>query len=71
MSTPPSLEYRAVAGYLLSVRFHERVRGPLRIDAHTWWTTGIDTDRGWRDEDVSGTAIGDRLCGGGACGDVA
>lgn len=52
------LEYRDVAGYLLPVRFHERVRGPLRIDAHTWWTTGIDTDRGWQDEDVSSTAFG-------------
>ena len=52
------LEYRDIAGYLLPVRFHERVRGPLRIDAHTWWTTGIDTDRGWRDEDVNGTAFG-------------
>lgn len=51
------LEYRDVAGYLLPVRFHERVRGPLRIDAHTWWTTGIDTGRGWRDEDVSGTTL--------------
>lgn len=51
------LEYRDVAGYLLPVRFHERVRGPLRIDAHTWWTTGIDTDRGWSDQDVNGTAF--------------
>lgn len=51
------LAYRDVAGYLLPVRFHERVRGPLRIDAHTWWTTGLDTDRGWRDEDVDGTAF--------------
>jgi hypothetical protein len=46
------LAYREVDGYLLPVRFHERVRGPLRIDAHTWWTTGVDTGRGWRDEDV-------------------
>ncbi len=52
------LEYRDVAGYLLPVRFHERVRGPLRIDAHTWWTTGLDVDRGWRDDDVSGPAFG-------------
>ncbi len=51
------LEYRDVAGYLLPVRFHERVRGPLRIDAHTWWTTGMDTGRGWRDEEVSGAAF--------------
>jgi hypothetical protein len=48
------LAYREVAGYLLPVRFHERVRGPLRIDAHTWWTTGIDADRGWTADDVSG-----------------
>lgn len=52
------LAYRDVAGYLLPVSFHERVRGPLRIDAHTWRTTGIDIDRGWRDEDISGTAFG-------------
>jgi len=51
------LEYRDVAGYLLPVRFHERVRGPLRINAHSWWTTGLDIDRGWRDEDVNGTAF--------------
>ena len=52
------LEYREVAGYLLPIRFHERVRGPLRVDAHTWWTTGIDTDRGWNEQDVGGSAFG-------------
>jgi hypothetical protein len=46
------LEYRDLAGYALPVRFHERVRGPLRIDAHTWWTTGLDADRGWSESDV-------------------
>lgn len=50
------LEYREVAGYLLPVRFHERVRGPLRIDAHTWWTTGLDSGRGWSEADVDGGA---------------
>ncbi|NYZ61935.1 hypothetical protein H0E82_04020 [Luteimonas sp. SJ-16] len=44
--------YRALAGVMLPTRFHERVRGPLRIDAHTWWVTGLDADRGWRAEDV-------------------
>ncbi len=52
------LAYRDVGGYLLPVRFHERVRGPLRIDAHTWRTTGIDVDRGWSDRDVNGSAFG-------------
>lgn len=48
------LSYRQVGPYLLPDRFHERVRGPLRIDAHTWWTTGVDVDRGWSADDVSG-----------------
>jgi hypothetical protein len=52
------LEYRKVDGHLLPVRFHERVRGPLRIDAHTWWTTGIDTGRGWVDAEVQGAFTG-------------
>jgi hypothetical protein len=47
------LAYREVAGFTLPVSFHERVRGPLRIDAHTWWTTGLDADRGWTVSDVS------------------
>jgi hypothetical protein len=48
------LAYTQVGPYLLPTRFHERVRGPLRIDAHSWHTTGIDLDRGWSDADVSG-----------------
>ncbi len=48
------LDYRRVGPFLLPVRFHERVRGPLRIDAHRWWTTGADIDRGWRADDVTG-----------------
>ena len=48
------LSYQQVGRYLLPNRFHERVRGPLRIDAHRWWSTGIDLDRGWSIGDVSG-----------------
>ncbi len=51
------LSYRQVGPYLLPDRFHERVRGPLRIDAHTWWTTGVDVDRGWTANDVSGPSF--------------
>ena len=47
------LAYRDVAGFLLPVRFRERVRGPLQIKAHTWWITGIDVDRGWSASDVT------------------
>jgi hypothetical protein len=48
------LDYRRVGPFLLPVRFHERVRGPVRIDAHRWWTTGADIDRGWTDTDITG-----------------
>lgn len=51
------LEYRKVGPFLLPVRFHERVRGPLRIDAHDWYTTGIDLDRGWIAADIDGPAF--------------
>jgi hypothetical protein len=51
------LDYRQVGPYLLPVRFHERVRGPLRIDAHDWHTTGIDLDRGWADKDIAGSTF--------------
>lgn len=48
------LDYRNVGPFLLPVRFHERVRGPLRIDAHDWHTIGIDLDRGWTAKDIAG-----------------
>ncbi len=51
------LSYRQVGPYLLPDRFHERVRGPLKIDAHRWWTTGVDVDRGWTAADVSGVSF--------------
>lgn len=54
------LAYRQVGPYLLPTRFHERVRGPIRITAHEWWTTGIDLDRGWTDAEVSGPALAGR-----------
>jgi hypothetical protein len=45
-------DYRDLGGVRVPTRFHERVRGPLRIDAHTWWLTGLDADRGWQADDV-------------------
>lgn len=51
------LAYREVGPFVLPVKFAERVRGPLRIKAHDWEVTGIDLDRGWRLEDVSGPAF--------------
>ncbi len=51
------LDYRNVGPFLLPVRFHERVRGPLRIAAHDWYTTGIDLDRGWSPADIDGAAF--------------
>jgi hypothetical protein len=51
------LDYHRVGPYLLPARFSERVRGPLRIMAHEWHVTGVDLDRGWVHEDVSGAAF--------------
>lgn len=51
------LAYRRVDGYLFPTRFIERVRGPIRVTAHEWYTTGIDLDRGWSDDDVTGAAF--------------
>ena len=51
------LEYRQVGAYLFPVRFNERVRGPIQIDAHDWHTTGIDLDRGWSAADIGGAAF--------------
>jgi len=51
------LAYRQVGAFLLPTRFFERVLGPIRIGAHEWHTTGIDLDRGWTREDVSGPAF--------------
>ncbi len=51
------LEYRKVGAYLFPVRFSERVRGPIKIDAHDWYTTGIDLDRGWTAADIGGATF--------------
>ncbi len=46
-------DYRELGGVMVPTRFHERVRGPLQIDAHTWWVTGMDADRGWQPGEVA------------------
>jgi hypothetical protein len=48
------LEYQQIGRMLVPVRFHERVRGPIRISAHHWEITGADFDRKWDAKDVSG-----------------
>ena len=48
------LEYQKIGRMLVPVRFHERVRGPIRISAHHWQITGADFDRKWDAKDVSG-----------------
>jgi hypothetical protein len=48
------LAHKRVGPFLFPVKFIERVRGPLQIDAHRWQITGIDLDRGWSASDVTG-----------------
>jgi len=40
------------SGVLLPVEFNERVRAPVAIQAHRWWVTGIDVNRGWQPSDL-------------------
>lgn len=51
------LAYRQVGPLLLPAELNERVRGPLRINAHRWWLIAADLDRGWTVEDVTGPAF--------------
>ncbi len=45
-------DYRELDGVMIPTRFHERVRGPLQIDAHSWWVTGADAGRQWEVSDL-------------------
>jgi len=51
-------DYQQVAGYWLPSRFAERVRGPIRINAHDWWITARDQQRGWSPDDIEGPEFG-------------
>ncbi len=46
------LDYHSVSGFTFPSEFHERVRGPVAIDAHRWHFTGLDINRGWSERDV-------------------
>jgi len=41
-------------GFKLPVKFLERVLGPIRIKAHEWYLTGLETNRGFTINDISG-----------------
>lgn len=57
---PTFLEYRQIDRMLVPTRFSERVRGPIRIDAHDWWMTGADMARRWDETAASGPNGHDR-----------
>lgn len=46
------LGYTTIGGFTFATHFFERVRGPISIDAHEWWYTGIDINRGLTKNDV-------------------
>lgn len=48
------LEYRQVGPLLIPTELNERVRGPLRIQAHRWRLTGADMNRGSSADEVRG-----------------
>jgi hypothetical protein len=48
------LSYRRIGSMLFPSELNERVRGPLPLNAHRWWLTGADRNRGWSAADVTG-----------------
>jgi hypothetical protein len=54
------LDYQQLGPFRLPTRFSERVRGPIRIQAHDWWITGSDVDRGWQSDEVAGPELAGR-----------
>ena len=51
------LEYRQIGQMLVPVELNERVRGPIRINAHRWHLTGADLNRGWNPSEVRGPEL--------------
>ncbi|GGW73087.1 hypothetical protein [Alteromonas halophila] len=47
------LAYTQLGEFTLPTHFFERVAGPIKIDAHEWWYTGIDINRGLDESDLS------------------
>ena len=47
------LKYLEIEEFAFPVHFFERVIGPISIDAHEWWYTGIDINRDLKPIDVS------------------
>lgn len=47
------LDYKTLNAFTFPTHFFERVRGPISIDAHEWWYTGIDINRGLSINDVT------------------
>jgi len=48
------LEFEKVDSFLLPVKFHERVRAPIAIHAHSWELTGLDINRDLTLDSLSG-----------------
>lgn len=46
-------DYKKLDKYIFPSVFHERVLGPISIDAHSWWLTGIDINRGLNYEHIN------------------
>jgi hypothetical protein len=46
------LNYTTIDHFTFPTHFFERVLGPIRIDAHEWWYTGIDINRGLTRDDL-------------------
>ena len=50
-------DYIAHAGVRWPTRYFEQVRSPLPLKVHSWWLTGLDVNRGYSVEDISGSRM--------------
>jgi hypothetical protein len=44
-------------GHWWPAQFEERLRGPIPLPVHRWWMTGLDTDRGYSREAITGSNL--------------
>ncbi len=50
-------DFMALSGVNWPTRFFERIHRPVKLDVHRWRLTGLDVDRGYSQEDISGVAF--------------
>jgi hypothetical protein len=53
-------DFRRIDGVLWPTDFDERIRVPFDLHAHHWKMTGLDTNRGLREQDLTSSGFKNR-----------